>query len=547
MAFKNYHYCMSHSMTLKSSPKSLQVKPSLESLTSFIANLNLGVSSSGTSPAARSREPVQCTCPGAPCRCFSVQGRVVADLERDLSMAAEVGQALLNDRLELQDQIEALNHQLESVNTENHELLGDNDELINQLSSLHDELVNADTCIADLSNDLNVAKGRISKLNTQNLRTLALEQQLQALEFVRESLMQELQLVNRDRREAEVRWRKSERLFEKLSSQYEQLEQETYSENTISKEMEQISQSTKTTIQDYVKSLLHENAKLEASVNELEEQLASYRHMIKSHKSDVMISEDQGQTDQNLNPLLSPALSPSVDYPISPPSSGRQSHHQRLVVKKRPSRLILHKQPEWDNMDSPESPLSRLSKSDQNQLGRELYSPPPGSPRESKVKVQPPLMQVEHNSPLIMPRLRRAASHESVLSMHPPEPPVVNLLNSHRPRIISSAVAGVSVTTASNVSVFAVPSTNTAAAQNLLSVMGANGAAPDLKGKRSAADSLRSAGETEDVRPNTQKSWAASFLTRFRGSATVAENTAEDTSKGDDNEVNVVSGIGFVV
>lgn len=532
-------------MTVKSSSNSLQAKPSLESLTSFIANLNLGVTLSAS--PAKSRETVKCTCPEAPCRCFFVQGQVVAGLERDLSMAAEVGQALLNDRLELQDQIETLNHQLESVNSENHDLLGDNDELINQLSSLHDELVNADTCIADLSSDLNAAKSRISKLNTQNLRTLALEQQLQALEFVRESLMQELQLVSRDRREAEVRWRKSERLFEKLSVQYEQLEQETYSESSLSKEMEQISQSAKSTIQDYVKSLLHENAKLEASVNELEEQLASYRHMIKSNKPDVLISEDQEVEKHNSATLVSPVLSPSVDYLISPPSSGRQPHHQRLVVKKRPSRLILHKQPEWDSMDSPESPLSRISKSDQNYLGKELYSPPPGSPRESKAKMQSPLMPVEHNSPLIMPRLRRAASHESVLSMHPPEP-VVNLSNSHRPRILSSAVAGVSVTTASNVAAFAAPSVKTAAAQNLLSVMGAKGT-PDLKGKRSAADSLRSAGEAEDSRSNNQVSWAASLLTRFRGSATVAETITEDVSKDDDNDVkvNVVSGISFAV
>lgn len=176
-----------------------------------------------------------CACSDdAPCACYVNQQRIIDTLRRDLGVAAEVGRALLHRHEEfvttseeteerMLGEIRDLRNELEGVNEENAKLLGDNAALMEELHEASEALVASDSRLDSIHTELGQAKERIARLNLYCMQTQALEDEIAILEQVRDGLQTELAASNKNRVEAEKKWRKTERLLEKITLQYERL------------------------------------------------------------------------------------------------------------------------------------------------------------------------------------------------------------------------------------------------------------------------------------------------------------------------------------
>jgi hypothetical protein len=215
-------------LKLRPMPYNLTKRHSLDSL-------NLYIAASGAHNV-RQRGLISCHCVNGPCGCFVALSCRVEMLQQDLNTAAEVGQALLEqhqeyvsksqqEELRMEREIKTLSAELEAVAHSNETLLTHNAELLQQIHDTSDALEQSDSKLEQLECHLDASKQRIVKLNTYLIQTRALESQVAMLESMRESLQYDLTAVNKDKSLAELRWRKAERALDNLTQQYKQLEE----------------------------------------------------------------------------------------------------------------------------------------------------------------------------------------------------------------------------------------------------------------------------------------------------------------------------------
>ncbi|ANB14579.1 hypothetical protein AWJ20_2179 [Sugiyamaella lignohabitans] len=255
-----------------------------------------------------------CHCTNSPCDCFVLLTKKIDMLQKDLNVAVEVGQALLKthedyvaesqaEAAQMEESINSMTLNLQSVMRENDKLLVNNSELISQLHENSKALQESDSKIEKLSHELNSSKDRIIRLNTFMLQAKELEAQISSLEMIRQGLQDDLQQTEREKQLAELKWRKAERLLEKLTDQYEKLEEESVQSQkpTASRLAFLNDQSIKKTISDLQKNVLgaNERANIPATSTPVK-----YKHETWSANT----SSQQPQF-----PML-----------ISPPSSGKR-------------------------------------------------------------------------------------------------------------------------------------------------------------------------------------------------------------------------------
>lgn len=260
-------------------------------------------------------QPCNFVCPNnnnhSHCPCYSLQEKRIKKLQKKLKTAAELGQALLarhqkyvasaeHEKAEMLYDISQLKEQLRTIDLENEKLLNENSQLAKQLSFVSDSLYVSDQKVEKLSESLNTQKSLIIQVNGYAARTDALEEQIILLESMRENLEQEVQLSARDKRQAEMRWRKTEQLLDKLTLQYQQLEEEAAQNQIIipaqTDSASVLNTTTPTKKQDdtplkgFIKTLVVENKDLESKSTDLQLELESARRENQLLKQQLALS-----------------------------------------------------------------------------------------------------------------------------------------------------------------------------------------------------------------------------------------------------------------
>lgn len=214
------------------------------------------------------------------CNCYLSQQKKINKLQRQLKTAAELGQALLSRHQSYVSQTESLKAvmiyeisqlqaKLTQIDAENIRVLNDNSQLTKQLDLVSESLYLSESKVESLSKSVQEEQNRILRINNFRARSDALEQQIILLEDVREALQHENLQVTKDKKLAEARWHKTERMLEQLTLQYENLEKEAMLDKPIPLNMK--------ARKSIVQTLLHEaqDDKLDAAtlLSELELEL----------------------------------------------------------------------------------------------------------------------------------------------------------------------------------------------------------------------------------------------------------------------------------
>lgn len=126
----------------------------------------------------------------------------------------------------MKDQIDRLNGQVNVLHSENDTMLAHNKGLIADIATLSAKLAVSDSQIDSLNHELEESRKHQAKMSRVRLQTESLENQLELLEQVRESMQNELHTSENDKKAAQVRWRKTDMLLERLARDYDALEQQ---------------------------------------------------------------------------------------------------------------------------------------------------------------------------------------------------------------------------------------------------------------------------------------------------------------------------------
>lgn len=354
-------------------------------------------------------------------------------MQQDLSTAAEVGQALVQrhqnlletterDKITMQQKIDTLLESLDDVRIKNDLLLQENSDLMQELQVINANMQESDERIESLTDALSSAKERIMRLNNYQLHSRALESQLSALETTRETLMEELHLAHKDKRVAEMRWRKTEAVLESLTVQYEHLESRS----------EQPLEDPSSPINGFIRNILQDNAKLESLTLDLKRQLMENKRDLEVLRFRSLQHNTTPKRPALRGPLTPTTTNDQIDIPPylpTPPSTATKSknslppifsspeHSRRrsstnsralfnpiLGHRKRNSLLMMH---------SPTTPTH----SRQNSLYDSLHESIIGSPALSCMATQEDGFNPngDMRAPCL-PKLHRTTSLESILS-----------------------------------------------------------------------------------------------------------------------------------
>lgn len=241
-----------------------------------------------------------------PCARCSTHENTIATLEKQVKTAAELGQALLvryedyvasaeETKKALLSQLSSMEQSLKSATSETATVKSNNSQLVKQLSNVSESLFVSEAKVEQLTRTLQDQHSQLAKINNHAARTTGLESQISILESTRDNLQQELQMAIKERKLAESRWRKTERLLEKLTFQYECLEQSIGNDDSKSETATELPDDQETPIQGFIKSILNENSNLESTALDLRQQLAALKDEIKDLRSQPTMNKSDTQ------------------------------------------------------------------------------------------------------------------------------------------------------------------------------------------------------------------------------------------------------------
>lgn len=243
------------------------------------------------------------------CSCFLKQSQTIQTLETQVKTAAELGQALLvrhqdyissaeEEKACLLSELSQAKERLHLADAEHQKVQGNNTQLVKQLSIVSDSLFVSEAKVEQLTRTLQDQHSQLVKVNNCASRAESLESQVSILESARDTLQQELHIAARDKRLAEARWRKTERMLEKLTVQYQKLEQEASGNNEMtSQHLKSEDNEPATPIQTFIQGLLAENSALETNVMGLQEQLSASKEEIRDLRQQLVINSRSSHGD----------------------------------------------------------------------------------------------------------------------------------------------------------------------------------------------------------------------------------------------------------
>ncbi|KAF2681027.1 hypothetical protein K458DRAFT_344246, partial [Lentithecium fluviatile CBS 122367] len=183
----------------------------------------------------------QCCCGSSNCAFLVHNGKLLEGLERDVSKAAQLGQALLvrhetyvaeseRERKHMLSTIGSLEQQKLNLEAQNAQTIKANRHLLDQLEQLNEAVASSDAHCQELEDALHSSEEEIQRLSSLVARTQNLERQLIDLEREQSELQTSLELKTGEERDAVRRAREAEATINHLQDEIDRIDKESRKE-----------------------------------------------------------------------------------------------------------------------------------------------------------------------------------------------------------------------------------------------------------------------------------------------------------------------------
>ncbi|KAF1924770.1 uncharacterized protein M421DRAFT_424409 [Didymella exigua CBS 183.55] len=268
----------------------------------------------------------RCCCGSSDCAFLAHNGRLLEGLERDVSKAAQLGQALLvrheayvadseRERRQMMANIERLESEKLELEAKNAQTIKENRNLLDQLEQLNESICGSDAQIQALQDTLRSTEEELQRLASLAARTQLLEAQLFDLEREQSRLQHNFDTKTIEERTAIQRWQKAERTLGDLQDQIDRIEREardererhvevvTRMERRMAVEGELSSAAARlkakagqekggsTVVSHFVKDILLDNANLQHGILELREMLVNSNEEVERLRDQLRIHQ----------------------------------------------------------------------------------------------------------------------------------------------------------------------------------------------------------------------------------------------------------------
>ncbi|KAF5121878.1 hypothetical protein E5D57_012349 [Metarhizium anisopliae] len=332
----------------------------------------------GARPRERCRDAsstLHCCCGSDECLLLRRNCSILESVEKDVHIAAQLGQALLarheaymadaeRERVELNARIEKLEMDKRGLEAENESKINQNRDLLEQLEALNNTLTDSDIKIKSLESSLLSSQQTVRLLESSAGRAADVERHLAFLEDEQEKLLNELRSSKEDARSHAQRFKEAQRGILDMQDQLDRIEDEARQERErhseamermerqreIEKQLDTAAGRLKgaaasKSLQEhknggkivghFVRDLLQDNANLQLGMAELREMLINSNDEIQSLR-DQLVHHQPMPPDSSRASTLRAELEPLLEAP--PASQELHIHHHYHVSPKHEPR-----------------------------------------------------------------------------------------------------------------------------------------------------------------------------------------------------------------
>ncbi|KAM7192701.1 myosin-11 [Rhypophila sp. PSN 637] len=321
---------------------------------------------------------MRCCCGKEECVFLRHNCSVLLSVERDVHVAAKMGQTLLarheaymasaeRDRLELTARIEQLEQENSELEMKNKLVTDENHSLRDELEGLNETVKDADTRIEALEATLRDSQRQVRRLEGAAERAANLERQIALLEEEQQTLQNTLLSTREEARSAMKRWKEAQRGLIETQEQLERMEKESREERErhvevlgrierqrqMEKELNTAagrlkgaagvksmtdSKNGHNVVSHFVRDLLQDNANLQLGMAELREMLMASNDEIQMLREQLVYHQPVSQGGEaSSTSTLRAELQQKEPLSPSPPRVQQQFHiHHHYHVSHRP-------------------------------------------------------------------------------------------------------------------------------------------------------------------------------------------------------------------
>ncbi|KAJ4365495.1 hypothetical protein N0V95_000430 [Ascochyta clinopodiicola] len=329
----------------------------------------MSTTSAGSIPGPR------CCCGSSDCAFLAHNGRLLDGLERDVSKAAQLGQALLvrheayvadseRERRQMLANIERLENEKLELEAKNAQTIKQNRDLLDQLEQLNESVCGSDAQIQALQDTLRSTEEELQRLASLSARTQLLEAQLFDLEREQSRLQHNFDTKTIDERTAIQRWQKAERTLGDLQDQIDRIEREAREErerhvevvarmerrmaveselNTAAARLKAKAGQDKggsAVVSHFVKDILLDNANLQHGILELREMLVNSNEEVERLRDQLRIHQpvSTSPTQEVSRTTLDQEI--DLETEISEPIGGQELHIHHHYHGSKPAKSL---------------------------------------------------------------------------------------------------------------------------------------------------------------------------------------------------------------
>ncbi|KAF9692148.1 hypothetical protein EKO04_010088 [Ascochyta lentis] len=320
----------------------------------------------------------RCCCGSSDCVFLAHNGRLLDGLERDVSKAAQLGQALLvrheayvadseRERRQMLANIERLENEKLELEAKNAQTIKQNRDLLDQLEQLNESVGSSDAQIQALQDTLRSTEEELQRLASLSARTQLLEAQLFDLEREQTRLQHNLDTKTVDERTAIQRWQKAERTLGDLQDQIDRIEREAREERerhvevvarmerrmAVESELNTAAARLKakagqerggsTVVSHFVKDILLDNANLQHGILELREMLVNSNEEVERLRDQLRVHQpvSTSPTQEVSRTTLDKEI--DLETEVVEPIGGQELHIHHHYHGSKPGKSLLPK------------------------------------------------------------------------------------------------------------------------------------------------------------------------------------------------------------
>ncbi|KLJ08747.1 hypothetical protein EMPG_15815 [Blastomyces silverae] len=278
-----------------------------------------------TTPRLHHSTALKCCCGSSQCAYLQHNSAALADLEKDVETAAQLGQRhesymtdAEGDRSKLLLEMEHLERDKRQAQAENARIIEENRELLEQLEEMNKLIVESDAQIKSLTDSLESTQLHVKQLSISASRVAQLEWQIVAMEKEQEELHAKLIVTEEDEKSAIQRWRQAECTLRDLQDQLERIEKESREEQerhvellarmerrrAVERELDSaagrlkgaaaassLGQNKPGVVSNFVRDILQDNANLQMGIVELREMLQNSNEEVQNLREQVLLHQ----------------------------------------------------------------------------------------------------------------------------------------------------------------------------------------------------------------------------------------------------------------